>query len=356
VEKKTARYVAAGTAAAIGVLLGASALVTHRADYATAKLARRANQLRQQHEQLPTRHAAAWGETVDDRAFAHYAQAIELAEAFEDDELHRLIGGDDATVAQADELRARWLPVATAVRRGAHASDRRMVRPVHRPGKIGNLLTYRRATNLTMLEARHQRAVGNHREAVRYTLDAITLGVDCVADGVLINQMIGAAATAIGAEAWQQQHLRELDAETLDEFAAGLANLDARFPSTLHLEHEMWVTASLMLGVPDAGIWNHGSAWRYGFSDRWMAAEAFLLMADSVDRLNDLRDAPWDRRKAAFEREAERMLASGNNTAEIIMPNLLSAEQSLRRTAAMLHSLRLAIDQHRDTDTPLAKK
>lgn len=352
-EKKTSRYLVAGTAAAMGLLMGSAALVSHRADYAVAKLARRANQLRQDYEALPTHHPALWGETVDGRAFAHYDRAAELAHAFEDVEVVKLALQDDIDLQAVMPLREQWQPVVAAARLGSHAADRRMQRSFGTPEHVASLLVYRRVANLLVLEARCQHAEGDDVEAVRYTLDAMTIGADCVHDGVLINQMIGSALVAIGVEAWPPERLASLDSAALESLAAGLEALDERMPTNLHLERELSVMAELLLGVANQDEWHGIAPWRYGFSGQWMAAEAFLMMADGAERMNGLGDAPWPECKAEYEREAERMLASGNDAAAMVTPNLVSAAQNLRQTKAMLRLLRLAIAMHRGVDRSL---
>jgi hypothetical protein len=354
VEKKTSHYVVAGTAAALGLLMGSSAVVSHRADYAEARLSRRANELRQRHEALPMHQDAPWGTTVEGNAFVSYDRAGRAAEAFGQEPMVALLQKDDGELAAEHELRAQFRPIAEDVRRGAHARDRRMIRPERRPDKLASLMTYRAAANAAIFEARYQRAAGNDLEAVRYTLDAMTFGADCVHDGVLIHQMIGAALVAIGVEAWDAQQLAQLDGEALAEFADGLAQLDRRLPDELRLEHEMTVMAGLVLDLPDASVLHDSLAWRYGFSTRWMTAEAFLMMADAMDRLNAQQHAAWADRKVAYEQEAARMLASGNDAAHVIMPNLVAAETQLRQVKAMVRLLRLAVDMHRGVESHMA--
>ena len=354
-EKTRQRYVLAGAAAAVGLLMLSSAVVSLRADRALETLSRQANALRQQYEADPVHHDAPWGTTSPGRAFEHYDRAAELTESIEDDEVRELLKLDDAALAAEAELRARWQPVVAAVREGAHRSDRRMVRPFDRPDRVLNLLSYRRAVNVTVLAARCARAEGKLTESVEMTLDAMTVGVDCVRDGVLINQMVGCALVAIGCEAWASEDLDALDGSQLQTFATGLAQLDARLPSALRMEHEFTVMVGLLFDASNPGDWRdwHGGAsWRHGFSDGWMTAEAFSLMAEGIARMDAVRDAPWPQREAEYEREAERMRQSGNAVAAMITPNLACAERSLRRSKAEVRLLRTAVDLLRGEAQP----
>ncbi len=338
----------AGTAACTGLLMCSSAVVSLRAEREFETLSRRANALRQQYEAEPVHHDAPWGATAPGRAFEHYDRAAELVESIDDAEVRDALKLGDAELAASARLRVRWQPVVEEVRAGAHRSDRRMVRPFDRPDRVLNLLAYRRAVNVTIFEARCARAEGDLSESVGATLDAMTVGVDCVRDGVLINQMVGCALVAIGCEAWGEEDLHILDEAHLRTFSAGLAQLDARLPASLRMEHEFTVMVGLLFDAPfraDAWHgWHGGASWRHAFSDAWMVAEAFALMADGIDRMDAIRDAPWPHREAEYEREAERMRQSGNAVAAMITPNLACAERSLRRVKAEVRLLRTAVD------------
>ncbi|MCK5944937.1 MAG: hypothetical protein KAI24_23315 [Planctomycetes bacterium] len=347
------RYVVAGIAAAVALAAGSGAIVTQHADRAVAQLATRANELRQRHEALPTHHDALWGDTADDRAFAHYGHAAELARGFED---HEIVGyhlTDELPLAELAPLRARWQPVVATACLGAHAADRRMRGAFDDPEHVADLLAFRRVVNLTVLEARCRLATGEPLEAVRHTLDAMTLGADCVHDGVLINQMIGAAMVAIGVDSWRDERLQQLDDDALAALADGLARLDQRLPTALRLERELTVMAGLLLDATDQVEWRGGAPWRYGFSGQWMTADAFLMLADGIDQLSRLDDARWPQRKVALERAVARMLESGNDAAAMITPNLASAALTLRQSKAALRLLRMAVDLHRGVERPL---
>ncbi len=356
-EKTKQHYVRAGAAAALGVLMLSSAVVSVRTGRAVETLSRQANALRQQHEAAVVHHDAPYGVTKEGRAFEHYDRAADLAESIGDEEVRDALKQDGASLAADGEQRARWQPVVAEVRAGAHRADRRMVRTFDRPDRVLNLLSYRRAVNLTVLESRRARAEGELRESIGLTLDAMTVGVDCIQDGVLINQMIGCALVAIACQSWSDEDLHALDQQHLEALASGLAQLDARLPDSLRMEHEFTVMVGLLFDATDPEDWRdwHGGAsWRYGFSDNWMTAEAFSLMAEGIARMDAIREAPWPQREAEYEREAARMRDSGNAVAAMITPNLSCAEFSLRRGAAELRLLRAAADLLRGAPQPLA--
>ena len=121
-----------------------------------------------------------------------------------------------------------------------------------------------------LLEARARRAEGRYVDAVHLTLDVMAMGAACVQDGVLINQMVGAALVSIAVDAWPDEALRAAGAEALQTLRDGLARIDARLPATLDLDAELREMADALLSVPDQQDWCGVGSWRYGFSTRWM--------------------------------------------------------------------------------------
>lgn len=342
---RTHRRVRVTVAAAVAALACSAAVVSHRASDALAELRDRGRLLGTRHAATLAPRPAIWGDTAAGSAFEHYERAAKLAEPFDDrDDVRPLLELDDPAIA-CERSRDAWLPIVDALRAGARCADHRFPRADRRFG-CANLLTYRRAANLTLLEARARRAEGRNVDAAHLTLDVMAMGAACVQDGVLINQMVGAALVSIAVDAWPDDALRAAGVEALQALRDGLARVDARLPATLDLDAELREMADALLAVPDQEDWCGVGSWRYGFSTRWMVADAFLAMADGAERMRSCRGAPWPTRQAAFAAEIDRLRAMDNSAALVIAPNLESCELQLRWNLANLRLLRLAVQLH----------
>lgn len=320
-------------------------VVRRGADAATAEMAQVRAALRARHDaRLPPRDPA-WGARAAGNAFTHYERAAALAAAFDDAaDVRPLLAEPDAAL-HAAPARDAWSPIAAAVLAGAPC-DRCDYPRGDRSFGCANMLTYRRAANLSLFEARARRHEGRGHDAVRLTLAVMTMGAACVDDGVLINQMVGAAIVAIAVDAWSDDALRRADDAALRAFAAGLERLDVRLPTTIDLDAELEQMAAALQAVPEQGEWCGPGTWRYGFSTRWMCADAFLALAGAAERLRAAGDRPWPARRRLFERELQALADSPNPAAQVIGPNLDACERQLRWNVAHLRLLRQAIALH----------
>jgi len=348
--------------ATIVALLAGAAVVQQRTSASWAAMEQRAAAMQSDFDQRDHRREPLWGEGTGGSAFAEYARAIALAKPLlgqDNKELVATLRRTDAQVAaETTALRARWRPAIEALRDGTHCHDARP--PQARGGDpqsgISNLLLARWLTNVAVFEARALRHEGNHRQAVEWTLDAMTFGNDHVRNGVLINQMIGIALVAIATfEAWPDAALQRLDREALDLFADGLARLDAQFPERLDLRPELLFMVDALRHSPsDAGCgMSTAAAWRFGFSMRWMAADAFAQYAAALQRWTETPSPRWPEQQAAINAE---MLTLGNSTnplLHLMAPNLAAAESNLRQVVARLRLLRAAVGVLRGEDTAL---
>ena len=305
------------------------------------------------------RREPLWGTGTNGSAIAGYEQALELTKELctNDKELvatlpHR----DDGKVAGTEALRARWQPALVALRGAAHCTDAKPPElPLDEPSQgIVHLLHARWLVNMAVLEARALRLAGQPRQAVEHTLDAAQFGADLVHSGVLIHAMIGAAMVSIATnEAWPDEALQRLDAPALELLAKGLERLDALLPERTDLTGELRFISSCWLQGHHGGRasdWGVDlQSWRYGFSSRWMIADAFLQTAATSERLTGEPQLSWPQREAWMELEFRVMNDGGNPVANVMAPNLAAGERTLRGTVAQVRLLRMAVERHRGT-------
>lgn len=352
-------FVLAGIVTAIALLLGGGAVVQFRAESTWRAMQAEQTALQAAWDGRPHHRRAAWGETTGDVAFRHYERATTLAKELSrtdsDELLQTLRSSDEQVATERIALRQRWQPVLDALRAGAHAAD---VTPPGTPASarapIVNLLDCRWVANAAVFEARALRHQGEGVMAVQHTLDAATFGADLVRRGLLINQMIGGAILAIGgSEAWPETALARLDRDALDLLALGLERIDRELPETLDQRGELLFLAhSLQQVSPDPTVVPTPSAWRYGFSTRWMLSDAFTRTLATAREFANASHLAWPQRKALIELELGQLAGSGNPVLVQMVPNLAAAEQGHRHGIARLRLLRMSVDLHRGRDVP----
>lgn len=351
------RAVLAGIVTSLAVLLGGGAVVHFRAERSWTAMQQAVRTLQTEWDGRAHRREPLWGEATADRAHEHYQRAMAAAKELERDHhgaLVKLLARSDAQVAAELELRKAWQPVLGPLRDGARAAN---VKPKVSPDsdpeeQVANLLAARWVANAAMFEARVLRHEGRHVDAVRRSLDAATFGADMMRDAVLINQMIGVAVIAIATDkAWGDEALAAIAPEALEALAAGLERLDASLPETLDLTSELLLCAWALQNTGSDEQWMP-SAWRFGFSTRWMISEAFVDYAAIADELAGASVSPWPERQAMFTLATEEALRSPNPLASVVIPHLSSAESHCRMTIATLRLLRMAVDLHRGRDLP----
>lgn len=355
-EQRHRRFLIAGIAAAVLLPIATIALVAFRADERWQALLQLEQQLQRDWARRDFARDVAWGTADDGNAFAHYARAEQGARdraGSDKDALLATLRFDDARVATAAApLLERWQPVLDAMRCGAHAAN-----ATPPDTAIANLLDCRHVVNVAMFAVRAARHRGEHLAAARLTLDTATYAADVVRRGVLINQMIGAALLAIATgETWPERALDGLDRDALDLLAAGLERIDRQLPVYLDHTGELLSQAqALRRGLGDPALPTSAltrGAWRFGFSGRWMIADAFLRTAAMMQELGDAQQLPWPQRCARIELEIAGLVQGGNPAMTAFVPNLAAAETSLRQAVAMLRLLRMSVDLHRGLDLP----
>lgn len=348
------------TSAAIAVL-GTAGLVHMRADRSWQAMQALADGLQQRLEARPHHRQPLWGEARPGSAFAHYEQAMQKAHELgvaDKDALLAMLPRTDADTAEAPEaqaLLARWRPVLESLHEGAHAVDATPPPAPTMPGQPGttNLLDARWVANLAMFDARALRARGDGLAAVQRSLDAATLAVDLNRKGTLIEQMIASALVAITVnECWPEPALARLDPMALSALADGLERLDALLPETLDFDGELSFSLRWSMATPAESLPSTFAAWRYGFSTRWMFADAMLRTARTNHDLGSATTLAWPQREALLDLELGALAASGNPIVAMMVPNLASAERGLRETATLVRLLRMSVALHRGLDLP----
>ncbi|MEZ6036166.1 MAG: hypothetical protein R3F29_01710 [Planctomycetota bacterium] len=337
-----------------GLLLSAG-VVRMRADAAWQSMRASSDELRSQLAARRWVRPVLWGEAIEGRAFDHYVAGGERADALKflsTSEVVKLLRGSDGELAVSPRRRD-WQTPLVQLHAGAHAAG---PAPRDDDDTIYNLLQLRALAYAATLETAALRADGDALAAVRVTFDALTMGADLVREGLLIHQMMGCAILEIPMQRWDDQALRSLDAEARSELARGLEQLDALLPRTLDCDREGAYMAHLLLNIPAnaEADWAGSPGLSYGFSSRWMVADAFGMFVDMAAELRSLSDAPWADRERAWQRHVDRMIASGNAAAGVMCPNFIAAEQGVRGTLTTLRLLRTALLMLADPDaTPL---
>jgi hypothetical protein len=337
------------------VVSGSAAVVRQRTDLAWSAMQKQIHAIDAAWQLRDHRRLPLYGEGTDGRAFDGYEQAIELAKPLCKGSNRELIATlphkNDAKVEGTEALRERWRPAIDALRAASRCNDARPPQTSADAPETGvlSLLDARWLVNMTVLEARALRLAGKPREAVERTLDAATFGADLMQSGLLINTMIGAAVVAIAIdEAWPEDALSKLDGPSLDLLAESLDRLDRRLPSFTDLDGELrfighWLQSRPVEENKDFST----SSWRFGFSPKWMAADAYLHFAAAGERIVDGPNLSWPQRKAWLELEINQMLASGNPITAMMVPNLMSSENTLREVQTRVRLVRMAVAAHR---------
>lgn len=350
-----------------GLLLCSGLAVHHLGGRQWDRMSTQAEQQLAAWENQDFSRSVAWGESVAGNSFVFLDRAASRASELggadfnnggEDRLLVDILLGKERNPETVQATLARWAPVVAEVQAGARCNEARPLTEVRKgfSARIMNLLTLRRAVNAASATARTQALEGEGVQAVQLGLDVLSVSGDLFRSPTLIEHMIGAAlCTIVTTQVFTDEVLATLDGEALDLLAAGLARIDERLPVAMALEGEVLLCAqgfanveATLTQVLQLPQW---SAWRYGFSSRWMAAEGWLAYQDYATALDQSAHLPWPQRQAAMADALERALATRNPVLDVMVPNLGGAERTLRTLATELRLLRLAVDQRNGTGT-----
>jgi hypothetical protein len=340
------RAVLAGIVAAIAVLVGGGAVVEFRSDTSWRAMQQEAAALQASWHARSHRRTPLSGTGTDDRAFLHYERAMALAQ--------ELVARDPARLqvllrCETVELRTQWQPVLAALHAGAQATDLTLPAANVFAADRGRWIAH-----VAVCDAQALRHAGHGRAAVQRTLDAASLGADLLRHGTLLQQVLGGAIVTIATSAaWSEAAIAELDREALDMLATGLERLDRALPDTPDATGELLGLARSWQR-PGEGGWSMPttSAWRFGFSARWMLADAFAAMRATARDLEQSRELAWPARAALLAIEQDALAESGNPLLPLAAGALGAAERDARAMRTQLRLLRMSIDLHRGRDVP----
>ncbi|HEU4418519.1 MAG TPA: hypothetical protein VFT55_06240 [Planctomycetota bacterium] len=350
------RLVLAGCGIATLAMLASATIVSFRAGASWSAMEEQKEQLRRKFHARPQKREPLWGEVIKGAAFSHYGHALAAARPLSKQlpPPARLFAIDDEQLAaEVEPFRARWAPMLASLRAGAHSANAS-------PPPLGdepetsteNLLDCRWVVNIAILEARVLRCEGRSVEAVQHTLDAAQFGADLLRRGSLINQMIAVAILTIATDCWPEEKLRRLDRSALDLLASGLERLDRALPETLDLTGELLFLSHSLRWATTDDSWVPSFEWRYGFSSRWMIADAFLQVAGAAAQLEADPSVPWSKRQAQIDEWFRRLSEGANPVVSIMIPNFTSAERNLRQALTILRLLRASLELHRGNEAP----
>lgn len=346
-----------GVAAATALLLGGVAFVDLRAGAGLASMQTLTRELQREFEARPFTREPLWGAANAERAFDHYDRAmaqaaplIEPPKRMAEFWKHRREPANE----KHDALRAQWQPLVNSMRIGAHATDIRPVKVGERHFHTTNLLAARGLCNLAIDTAERALDAGDAQTAIELTLDASTFAHDLMQRGSLIDQMVGGALMAIATgEAWPEAQLARLDAANLQRLADGLERLDRMLQPAIDGNGEVLTLAHSLGNAPLGCAYGPSlQAWSFGFSARWMLADAFSRAVALVRTLEQERTRPWPQRRALFQLELGALQGRSNPMLDIIVPNYESAELNRRISVAMLRLLRMSIALHQGLSLP----
>jgi hypothetical protein len=350
------RLVLAGCGIATLSMLASATMVSFRAGASWSAMEEQKEQLRRKFHARTDKREPLWGEVIKGSAFTHYGHALTAARPLSKQlatpaKLFAI--NDEQLAAEVEPFRAKWAPMLDSLRAGAHSANASPPPLGDEPEtSVENLLDCRWVVNIAILEARLLCHEGRHVEAVQRTLDAAQFGADLLRRGSLINQMIAVAILTIATDCWPEEKLRHLDRDALDLLASGLERLDHALPETLDLTGELLFLSNSLRWADADDSWVPSFEWRYGFSSRWMIADAFLQVAHAASELEADPSVPWSKRQAQIDEWFKRLSEGANPVVSIMIPNFTSAERNLRQALAILRLLRASLELHRGHEAP----
>lgn len=311
--------------------------------------------------------APACGEGIAGSAFAHYAKAVDRAAALgdEDARLLRELRLSPGSVSPTDRaaFAVRWQPLLRELVDGAHCRDARP--PVRwQQGFLHNpisLLPARNLVNSAVVEARRLFAEGDRGKAVELLLDTATFACDLQQAPTVVEQMVASSLLAIVVvDGCNEDLLAQLDDGELRLLADGFARIDARCRRGFDGSGEALLLAhTLQKGAvgqvpPESAAPEVKAGARHGWSRRWAAADAVLLLAEVCSDLQLGADLPWSEREALVVRERDRIVAEPSQLLVAWADTLVGGERTLRHVHAHVRLLRSALEYRTmGTATPL---
>lgn len=309
----------------------------------------------------------ACGEGTEGSAFAHYQKAVDRAAEFGADDAGllrdlRLSPGEVPAAARA-AFTVRWEPLLRELVAGARCRDARP--PVRwQQGFLQSpisLLPARNLVNAAVVESRRLAAAGERGAAVELLLDAATFACDLQQSPTIVEQMVASSLLAIVViDGCNEDLLGQLDDDVLHVLDRGFARLEARCRRGFDGSGEALLLAhTLQKGAigqspPEAGASDVQAGIRHGWSKRWAAADAVMLLAEVCADLRLGADLPWSEREALVARERDRIAGEPSRLLVGWADTLVGGERTLRHVHAHVRLLRMALEfRTTGTATPL---
>jgi len=218
---------------------------------------------------------------------------------------------------------------------------------------LPSLIPCTNLANLLVLKARSLAEEGKGRESAGVLLDLLQFGRDLGGDGLLISEMLGYSAMAIGmTELVDQLAAEKFDKPALEDLDRGLAVLEGSLPD----HGQILKTESLLFGsLADPSITGTWGPQRFVFA---CAVEDGIRMMDRAAKTDAM---PWgEAQKECQAMEAE-MEASWNPIFKMATPSTTRTHQTIRQRRAQIRMLRTAVHQRAtgdllDLDDPFGTK
>lgn len=291
------------------------------------------------------------GESVPGSAWAEYEQGLAAVRSVAVDDVRSWLDGAAAQDrASAVAILAANATALDFLRAGARKAEGAY--PTQWEKGFGadapSLIAVRNLTTLAVGQARVLVEAGKPREAAALLLDAAQFGADLGRNGTILTELIALASLGQVFDG-----LRRLPPDP--EVGMALAVLDATFPN--HAEavlNDLAITGVGFIGMgPVAAA---PAAWRFGFSQRLMVADAWTTLEDMMRRTAATTTAPWaeaQRVAAAIEAEAR---GSRNLFVKTMTPGLVGSHRPSREGRAHLRMLRVLHGGAAGLDDPFGGK
>lgn len=299
------------------------------------------------------------GEPLPGNAWDDYGKALDLMAGVSTSDLSEYLGGgekaDRGKVLKLLEQREGWrVPLAAGARREIGVKGL-----VYEDGFDGqNVSGLLRPQNLATFAAAKARVLfeeGKKEEATELLLDAAWLAVDAGRNTLLLNHMISCGLLATVVEEMRRR-IGDLDPKTV---GPALATLDASFPNfgdTLESEAVTALCHAVKGGGSLEGLGGALVAWRYGFSDRIMTADAMEAYLERTERLAAACRISWAEGNRVSKAEAKDMDESRNPLTRTQFFDVSGGHDAVAQSHARLRLLRMALDPGLELDDPFGGK
>ena len=312
-----------------------------------------------------------WGDTNPGRPWDGYSKALSsFAEVSKDIESSTYSAWFEspATASQACwRLILKLGPTFTLVRQAGHCADATPVVDWSQSlidraddGPLRRIVQRQDLSFSLLLRSWQLLQVGDESKAIRVLLDAMQFARDQVDQPVLIVSLFGTSILQRAAEMFFSGsdgdgksrgaiwRVDDLSRESLLLLREGLERLDRPLPLLMHaIKAESLIfgrTIQSMFGSDGEGLSTdfEFSSWRFGFSGRWMCADAVLDSLDVADGLPKI--AAWSKWRDHLDGLTTGLQVSGNTVSKIMAPSYTSFVVSRRGGVVGVRALRMLVD------------